>query len=125
MQKLMLATLLMVLLPLSACSEDNTHTSGSEETTSMKQDQSPKAADQPYGGGLKKVNAQEENEAITVTGTIVLKAMEGGFWGFDGENGQKYMPHGIDKQYLRVSVLPTFESSTTSTDFTLRTWPYC
>lgn len=105
MQKPMLAALMMVLLPLSACSEDNTDTTGTEEKTSVKQDQTNKTAEQPYGGGLKKVTAQEENETITVTGTIVLKAMEGGFWGFDGDNGQKYMPHGIDKQYLQPGLV--------------------
>ncbi len=43
----------------------------------------------------------QEQQMITVTGTIRFLPMEGGFYGLDGENGKKYMPQGIDKSMLK------------------------
>lgn len=43
----------------------------------------------------------EEQKMITVTGTIRFKTIEGGFFALDGHNGEKYMPHGMDKSLLK------------------------
>ncbi|GAA6185132.1 MULTISPECIES: hypothetical protein [Alteromonadaceae] len=54
---------------------------------------------------LKKANnseaTQEETEMLTITGTIVYKGMEGGFFGLDANDGKKYMPRGMNKELLQ------------------------
>ena len=38
---------------------------------------------------------------LTVTGTVVFKTMEGGFYGLDADNGKKYLPHGLPLEYRK------------------------
>ncbi|GAB2695751.1 hypothetical protein Q4574_19875 [Aliiglaciecola sp. 3_MG-2023] len=45
--------------------------------------------------------SQEEPAMLTITGTIVHKGMEGGFFGLDANDGKKYMPRGINKALLK------------------------
>ncbi|GAA0858297.1 hypothetical protein [Aliiglaciecola litoralis] len=44
---------------------------------------------------------QDTVEMITVTGTIVYKELEGGFFALDSDDGKKYMPRGMDKTLLK------------------------
>jgi hypothetical protein len=37
---------------------------------------------------------------ITLQGTIRYKNLEGGFWGLEGNDGNKYMPSGLNKALL-------------------------
>ena len=46
-----------------------------------------------------------EKAMITVKGTVVYKTIEGGFWGFDAEDGKKYTPHGLKKEHRRDGVI--------------------
>lgn len=43
---------------------------------------------------------QAEN-MINVTGTIVFKGMEGGFYALDADDGRKFMPQGMNKDMLK------------------------
>lgn len=43
---------------------------------------------------------QAEN-MINVTGTIVFKGMEGGFYALDADDGRKFMPQGMNKDLLK------------------------
>ncbi|MFA3789825.1 hypothetical protein AB6T38_01775 [Aliiglaciecola sp. SL4] len=58
---------------------------------------------------LKKANtsktSQEEPEMLTITGTIVYKGMEGGFFGLDANDGKKYMPRGMNKEMLKNGMI--------------------
>lgn len=47
------------------------------------------------------VQQKEEAAMIIVTGTVVFKELEGGFYGLDSDDGKKYMPHGMDKSLLK------------------------
>lgn len=44
---------------------------------------------------------QQEAKMITVTGVIVYKNMEGGFYALDAHDGKKYQPWGLDKALLQ------------------------
>lgn len=43
---------------------------------------------------------QEAPKMITLRGTVRYKKIEGGFWGLDGHDGNKYMPAGLSKALL-------------------------
>ena len=43
---------------------------------------------------------QEAPKMITLRGTVRYKNFEGGFWGLDGNDGNKYMPAGLNKALL-------------------------
>lgn len=47
----------------------------------------------------------EKPTMLTLRGTIVWKALEGGFFGFDGENGKKYFPNGLKNQYRQHGLI--------------------
>ncbi|GAC13532.1 hypothetical protein [Aliiglaciecola lipolytica] len=48
---------------------------------------------------------QEDTEMLTITGTIVHKNLEGGFFGLDANDGKKYMPKGMNKELLRHGMI--------------------
>ncbi|MCC2616024.1 hypothetical protein LJ739_07205 [Aestuariibacter halophilus] len=78
--------LLLSVLALVACSGNTT----------------PQAESQPTPPP---VEASEEAKMITVTGTIVFKNLEGGFIGFDANNGKKYMPRGLAKEHRKPGLV--------------------
>ena len=43
---------------------------------------------------------QEAPKMITLRGTVRYKNFEGGFWGLDGNDGNKYVPSGLNKALL-------------------------
>ena len=49
---------------------------------------------------LKPKIKQEVPKVITLRGTVRYKNLEGGFWGFEGNDGNKYMPSGLNKTLL-------------------------
>ena len=44
---------------------------------------------------------QEDKNMITITGTVVFKQLEGGFYGLDADDGKKYLPQGMKKSLLK------------------------
>jgi hypothetical protein len=56
----------------------------------------------------------EANQLMTLTGQILYQQMEGGFYGFVANNGDKYMPSGLKSEYrkngliveLKVELMP-------------------
>jgi hypothetical protein len=42
---------------------------------------------------------EEKRGLITVTGTITYIDLEGGFYGFVADNGERYFPVNLDRQY--------------------------
>ncbi|WP_147291801.1 hypothetical protein [Alteromonas aestuariivivens] len=45
--------------------------------------------------------SDSQTQAETLTGTIVYKTMEGGFYAFEAENGKHYTLQGLDNSYRR------------------------
>lgn len=43
---------------------------------------------------------QEAPKMITLRGTVRYKNLEGGFWGLEGNDGNKYMPSGLNEALL-------------------------
>lgn len=82
-----LILILLISTLLMGCSGTNTSTTN--ETAKSQPDELTEKAD------------KEDSEMITVTGTIHFKSIEGGFFALDGHNGEKYMPHGMDKSLLK------------------------
>lgn len=80
---------------LSACDSQQTITSDSRSTDGQELASSLNVSNDRQAMSPKK------NEMIKLTGTIVYQDMEGGFFGFIDENGQKYTPIGIPKTHLR------------------------
>lgn len=75
------------------CSGTNTSTAKNDEAKSQQQDIVDNAD--------RKIIKKEDTDVITVSGTIRFKSMEGGFFALDGHNGEKFMPHGMDKSLLK------------------------
>ncbi len=44
---------------------------------------------------------KQAEDMINVTGTIVFKGMEGGFYALDADDGRKFMPQGMNKALLK------------------------
>lgn len=42
---------------------------------------------------------------LTLRGTVVYKNLEGGFFGFNADNGKKYLPNGLKKEYQRHGLI--------------------
>lgn len=85
-QKILLS--ISLALAVSGCSSETEKTTKSQAPV-VKLDLDSKAA-------IKK----EKPNMVTLRGTVRYKNLEGGFWGFDGSDGKKYMPQGISKDLL-------------------------
>ncbi|WP_338517054.1 hypothetical protein [Alteromonas gracilis] len=46
----------------------------------------------------------EKNE-VTLTGSIIYKDLEGGFFAFIAENGDRYTLHGLDESHQRNGLI--------------------
>ncbi|MCV2886670.1 hypothetical protein OE749_18400 [Aestuariibacter sp. AA17] len=113
MQRFNLGAILFLSMGVSACNgtsdtdaskPESTHSNQTaaekKEAVVMNKPEKPTDSKRP-SEKLKEKLRQAELPEVTESGVIVYKSLEGGFWGFDGDSGQKYMPYGIDKQYLR------------------------
>lgn len=76
----LLRILPVMLLSLTACSQ---HTTADEAAPSRTADSATDTATD--ASGSKKMNVQK-----TITGTLVYKTIEGGFYGFVADNGKHY-----------------------------------
>lgn len=77
----------MISLLLISCAGEKTKTEQSQKSakTTVLNEAVPK---------------EEAINMITVIGTIRRKHIEGGFWGLDGKDGEKYMPSGLNTDLL-------------------------
>lgn len=80
----------LILLALTAC--------GEESSTASTVD-APEKSSQPTKPDTK------GTEMLTIKGTIVYQQIEGGFYGLDAEDGKKYQPHSLAKQYQQHGLI--------------------
>tara|TARA_B100001063_G_C16576748_1_gene458671 strand:+ start:169 stop:621 length:453 start_codon:yes stop_codon:yes gene_type:complete len=97
---------LALLLTVSACSDDepnadikNDMTMTEKEPKKPSNDLIAKTAEQ------KRLSASDEPTEVTLTGTIVYKEMEGGFYAFIAEGGERYTLRKLDKKFHRNGLI--------------------
>lgn len=90
--------LLCLIFCLSACAND-----GSADTSAAKDEMTTPPPPQ------KTEKTQGKYEMISLQGTLVYKQLEGGFWAFDAENGQKFMPRGLPDNAKRSGLIVKIE----------------
>jgi len=97
---------LALLLTVSACSDDEPNADIKKDMTMTEKapkkpsnDLIAKTAEQ------KRLSASDEPTEVTLTGTIVYKEMEGGFYAFIAENGERYTLRKLDKKFHRNGLI--------------------
>ena len=65
----------------------------------------PQQAFVPKTAEQKRLSASGEASEVTLTGTIVYKEMEGGFYAFIAENGDRYTLQKLDKKFHRNGLI--------------------
>ena len=84
-----------LLFVLAGCSNEDDATVDVKEEPLMTE----KADEQ------KRLSASGEASEVTLTGTIVYKEMEGGFYAFIAENGDRYTLQKLDKKFHRNGLI--------------------
>jgi hypothetical protein len=54
--------------------------------------------------------ADDKNEIRNMNGTIVFKELEGGFYGIEADDGKKYNPINLNKQYQKDGLRIKFDA---------------
>ncbi|MFT6990910.1 MAG: hypothetical protein ACJASL_002894 [Paraglaciecola sp.] len=94
---------LILIAGLSACDADTNENDAKNvaATTSVEAPNShAKMKVVKSKGDQKKVS-----QKMTLTGQIIYKQVEGGFYGFVTNNGDKYMPSGLKSEYLQNGLI--------------------
>ena len=83
---------------LVACSQDNKEATSEE----IKNGEQPLSQAEPSPQQTTEQQVTNEKDSmLTIRGTIVFKPQEGGFFGFDADDGKKYFPNGLKEKYRR------------------------
>lgn len=101
---------IIVLMGLSACEIKN------DETSSIQLGKNQ----MPMVVAKSNVNNKKSDQQMTITGQILYQAIEGGFFGFIANNGDKYTPRGLDNKYrqngliveLKAELIPDIVTTT-------------
>lgn len=86
-------SLMAMCLVLLSCQPDREITAQEKTVATAKQEISSANAEQS--------RLKEAKAMITVTGTIVYKEIEGGFYALDATSGKKYQPQGLPLEYRK------------------------
>jgi hypothetical protein len=78
---------ILLVLAVSGCTGDTNSAKSADPAVKLELDSKPE-----FRQGAAKM--------ITLRGTIRYKNLEGGFWGLEGNDGNKYMPSGLNKALL-------------------------
>ena len=112
-KKRYLLTTLATSLLLCACSDnDETPTSEQVDKEAMSAQETQTSPDQEMPKTLiaepveqeAATESMEKNE-VTLTGSIIYKDLEGGFFAFIAENGDRYTLHGLDESHQRNGLI--------------------
>lgn len=95
-------------LSVVACSNDEEK--GTSTVTEKNESEVTQASNLPsslVADPVTQLEAKENSEKheVTLTGTILYKDLEGGFYAFITENGKHYTPHGLDETYRKNGLL--------------------
>jgi hypothetical protein len=107
--KLSITSILLLSAALSGCSTEKTDKDESMDSSARQlsqTNQQESTADLNATKDLKLSNnmqkiSQDTSELLVLEGQILFQQMEGGFFGFIDESGNKYTPIGMDKANLR------------------------
>ena len=58
-----------------------------------------------------RLKLKEGSNQLRMRGTIVYKDLEGGFYGFDADNGKKYQPKGLPREYRKNGLVVEISGS--------------
>ena len=96
-----------LIFTLAACSEkdDKSVDMKKEPLMSQKADDKPKHSVKPKTAQQEKISPSKGMDKVTLTGTIVHKEMEGGFYAFIAENGDRYTLQKLDKKFHRNGLI--------------------
>lgn len=92
MSKVSIIRLLLLTAALSGCSGEN-----ADKAANTPED---KVIEQTLSNDMQKVSS-DTAELLVLKGQVLFQQMEGGFFGFIDENGNKYTPIGMNKADLR------------------------
>ncbi|MCZ8528319.1 ribose-phosphate pyrophosphokinase [Alteromonas sp. PRIM-21] len=102
--RLKLALIFTSVLTLAACSEEETNKDvtmvDKEKQMDTKAESMPKEL---VAEPVTQAEAIEENVKgeVSMKGSIIYKDLEGGFYAFIAENGDRYTLHGLDETYQK------------------------
>lgn len=94
--------LIVMTTLLASCAQDSTADKVNEsESTKLQPGAVALTPPPPSENELK----ASKPTMLTLRGTVVYKNLEGGFFGFDADNGKKYMPSGLKEKYRRPGLI--------------------
>nr|WP_297349837.1 hypothetical protein [uncultured Glaciecola sp.] len=104
--KLSITSILLLSASLSGCSTEQADKDESMDSSASQTNQQESTAvinatkDLKLSNNMQKTS-QDTSELLVLEGQILYQQMEGGFFGFIDESGNKYTPIGMDKANLR------------------------
>ncbi len=105
-RSLSIFTGLALLLTVSACSDDEPNADIKKDMTMTEKDTKKPSNDLiAKTAEQKRLSASDAPSEVTLTGTIVYKEMEGGFYAFIAENGERYTLRKLDKKFHRNGLI--------------------
>jgi hypothetical protein len=111
--KVYITNILLLSAALSGCSEEKTEQEESMNSAANKLSQTSQqeltaninaTKDLTLSNNMQKVSP-DTPELLVLEGQILFQQMEGGFFGFIDDNGNKYTPVGMDKANLRHGLI--------------------
>lgn len=105
--KLSTLSAVVLVLALAGCSnEDDTSVDIKEDAyMTEKTDGKSKHSVVAKNAEQKNIDATGEHSKVTLKGTIVFKEMEGGFYAFISDNGERYTLQKLDKKFHRNGLI--------------------
>ena len=96
-----------LLLALAGCTDEDITPvdTPKEPLMTEKEDVKPQQALVAKTAEQKRLSASDEPAEATLTGTIVYKEMEGGFYAFIAEGGERYTLRKLDKKFHRNGLI--------------------
>ncbi len=107
-----IAAAVSIWLLLSGCSEDsqspeNTQSPNNADLVEPETTPHPLAKDSEKALGV--VGKAKEEKHVKLTGTIIYKDIEGGFYAFISDNGDRYTLHGLDEAFQQNGLIVEVE----------------
>ena len=93
-----IASIALLSVTLSACNAEQAPQA--EDTKNVNTQQQAKVSELKVVNDMQNPKLKASDE-VTLKGQVLFQEMEGGFFGFIAENGNKYTPMGMNKEYLR------------------------
>ena len=99
-----------LIAALGACSNENNN-NDTMDTTMTNKSLQQNSESSNHTTEKTAIQTKNENE-VTLTGTIMYKQIEGGFYAFIAKNGDKYTLQGLDKAFQKNGLIVTITGIT-------------